>query len=235
LSARTIRVLTWNVHGCVGRDGVRDPNRVARVLETAQPDVSALQEIDSRTSAAAHDPFSYFGELFGWTSVAARTLTAKDGHYGHIVLSRWPIESLGEVDLSVRRREPRKAIVGAIASPAGRIVIVALHLGLSPFERRSQYARLRERLDAIADRPLIVLGDFNDFPGRGLAEKNLCPMLRGAPAMATYPSRLPLLPLDRIWFTEPLELVTIAALRDAERVSDHLPLLASLSFPEPAP
>lgn len=235
MSARTIRVLTWNVHGCVGRDGVRDPNRVARVLETAQPDVSALQEIDSRTSAAAHDPFSYFGELFGWTSVAARTLTAKDGHYGHIVLSRWPIESLGEVDLSVRRREPRKAIVGAIASPAGRIVIVALHLGLSPFERRSQYARLRERLDAIADRPLIVLGDFNDFPGRGLAEKNLCPMLRGAPAMATYPSRLPLLPLDRIWFTEPLELVTIAALRDAERVSDHLPLLASLSFPEPAP
>ncbi|HEX5046599.1 MAG TPA: endonuclease/exonuclease/phosphatase family protein [Gammaproteobacteria bacterium] len=235
MSDRTIRVLTWNVHGCVGRDGVRDPNRVARVLEAAQPDISALQEIDSRTSAAAQDPFSYFGELFGWTSVAARTLAAKDGHYGHIVLSRWPIESLGEVDLSVRRREPRKAIVGAIASPVGRIVIVALHLGLSPFERRSQYARLKERLGAIADRPLIVLGDFNDFPGRGLAEKNLGELLHGAPPMPTYPSRLPLLPLDRIWFSEPLELVTIAALRDAERVSDHLPLLASLSLPPAAP
>ena len=115
-SAPTIRVLTWNVHGCVGRDGVRDPNRVARVLEAAQPDISALQEIDSRTRAAAHDPFSYFGELFGWTTVSARTLTAKDGHYGHIVLSRWPIESLGEIDLSMRWSEPRKAIVGAIQS-----------------------------------------------------------------------------------------------------------------------
>jgi endonuclease/exonuclease/phosphatase family metal-dependent hydrolase len=235
LSAGTIRVLTWNVHGCVGRDGVRDPNRVARVLEAAQPDISALQEIDSRTSAAAQNPFSYFGELFGWTTVSARTLTAKDGHYGHIVLCRWPIESLGEIDLSVRWREPRKAIVGEIASPAGPIVVVAVHLGLLPFERRRQYARLKERLAAIVDRPVILLGDFNDFPGRGLAERNLCPLLRGAPSMPTYPSRLPLLPLDRIWFSAPLELVTIAALQDAEHVSDHLPLLASLTLPQPAP
>ena len=41
----TVRVLTWNVHGCVGRDGMHDPDRVARVLEAAQPDISALQEI----------------------------------------------------------------------------------------------------------------------------------------------------------------------------------------------
>ena len=227
----TIRVLTWNVHGCVGRDGVHDPDRVARVLEAAQPDISALQEIDTRTRAAARDPFSYFGELFGWTTVSARTLTAKDGHYGHIVLSRWPIESLGEVDLSVRWREPRKAIVGAIDAPGGRIVVIAAHLGLLPFERRRQFLRLKERISEIAHRPLVVLGDFNDFPGRGLAERSLCPPLRATPELPTYPSRLPLLPLDRIWFSEPLELVTIAALRDAERVSDHLPLVASLQMP----
>ena len=165
-SAPTIRVLTWNVHGCVGRDGVRDPNRVARVLEAAQPDISALQEIDSRTRAAAHDPFSYFGELFGWTTVSARTLTAKDGHYGHIVLSRWPIESLGEIDLSMRWSEPRKAIIGAIQVPGARVIVIAVHLGLLPFERRRQFARLRERIETIAEGPLIVLGDFNDFPRR---------------------------------------------------------------------
>jgi endonuclease/exonuclease/phosphatase family metal-dependent hydrolase len=230
-AALTIRVLTWNVHGCVGRDGVCDPDRVARVLEAAQPDISALQEIDNRTSAAARDPFSYFGELFGWTTVTARTLSAKDGHYGHIVLSRWPIESLGEIDLSVRWREPRKAIVGAIAAPHGRIIVMAVHLGLLPFERRRQFKRLRERIDEIPDRPLIVLGDFNDFPGRGLAERSLCPPLAGAPALPTYPSRLPILPLDRVWFSAPFELVTSATLADAERVSDHLPLVVSLRRP----
>ena len=115
--------------------------------------------------------------------VAARTLTARDGHYGHIVLSRWPIESLGEIDLSVRWREPRKAIVGAVATPAGRIVVVAAHLGLLPFERRRQFARLKERIATITERPLVVLGDFNDFPGRGLAERSLCPPLTATPEL----------------------------------------------------
>jgi endonuclease/exonuclease/phosphatase family metal-dependent hydrolase len=227
----TLRVLTWNVHGCVGRDGVCDPNRVARVLEAAQPDISALQEIDARTKRSAEDPFSYFGELFGWTTVSARTLSAKDGHYGHIVLSRWPIESLGEIDLSLRFREPRKAIVGSIAAPGIRITVLAVHLGLFPGERRKQLDLLRARIDTLEGDPIIALGDFNDFPGRGLAERKLCPPLEDSPALPTYPSRLPLLPLDRIWYSKPLELVTIATLRDAQRVSDHLPLLASLRLP----
>jgi endonuclease/exonuclease/phosphatase family metal-dependent hydrolase len=226
-----VRFLTWNVHGCIGRDGVCDPDRIARVLEAAQPDISALQEIDNRTTSAARDPFSYFGKLFSWTTVAARTLAARDGHYGHIVLSRWPIESLGELDLSVRWREPRKAIVGAVSSPAGRIIVIAAHLGLLPFERRRQFARLKERIAAIDERPLVVLGDFNDFPGRGLAERSLCPPLTATPELPTYPSRLPLLPLDRIWFSGPLELGTIATLQEGSRASDHLPLLASMSWP----
>jgi endonuclease/exonuclease/phosphatase family metal-dependent hydrolase len=133
--------------------------------------------------------------------------------------------------LAVRWREPRKAIVGSVATPAGKIIVIAAHLGLLPFERRRQFARLKERLAAIADRPVVVLGDFNDFPGRGLAERSLSPPLTGAPALATYPSRLPLLPLDRIWFSSPLELATIATLHDAGRASDHLPLLASLHWP----
>ena len=78
----TLRVLTWNVHGCVGRDGVCDPARVARVLEAAQPDICALQEIDARTRAEALDPFSYFGELFGWTTVSART--ARSSRYSTV-------------------------------------------------------------------------------------------------------------------------------------------------------
>ena len=76
-----------------------------------------------------------------------------------------------------------------------------------------------------------MLGDFNDFPGRGLAERNLTPPLRPSPELPTYPSRLPLLPLDRIWFSDPFELATIVTLRDAEHVSDHLPLVASLRMP----
>jgi endonuclease/exonuclease/phosphatase family metal-dependent hydrolase len=225
-----IQFMTWNVHRCIGRDGVCDPDRVARVLEAAQPDIAALQEIDNRTIGAARDPFSYFATLFDWRTVAARTLVASDGHYGHIVLSRWPIEPLDEIDLSVRWREPRKAIVGVVTTPGGAVAVIAAHLGLLPFERRKQFALLKERVAAIATRPLVVLGDFNDFPGRGLAERSLCPPLTSTPELPTYPSRFPLLPLDRIWFSAPLELATIATLAEAGRLSDHLPLLARFSW-----
>ena len=184
-SGTTLRVLTWNVHGCVGRDGVCDPARVARVLEAAQPDICALQEIDARTRAQALDPFSYFGELFGWTTVSARTLTARDGQYGHIVMSRWPIESLGEVDLSVRFLEPRKAILGAVSAPRSRIGIVAAHFGLWPIERRRQFGRLKRALAEIGGGPMIALGDFNDFPRQRPRGAQPLPTVR-ADAFACY-------------------------------------------------
>jgi endonuclease/exonuclease/phosphatase family metal-dependent hydrolase len=104
---------------------------------------------------------------------------------------------------------------------------------LLPFERRKQFARLRERIADIAERPLIVLGDFNDFPR--LNERALSASLAVTPPLATYPSRLPLLALDRIWFSAPLGLVTAATLNDTEHVSDHLPLVASLRLEGVAP
>ncbi|WP_415914697.1 endonuclease/exonuclease/phosphatase family protein, partial [Paraburkholderia sp. J41] len=44
-NARTLRFVTWNIHGAVGTDGVRAPGRIARVLQTLDADVVALQEV----------------------------------------------------------------------------------------------------------------------------------------------------------------------------------------------
>jgi endonuclease/exonuclease/phosphatase family metal-dependent hydrolase len=229
-ASSTLRVLTWNVHGCVGRDRVCDPHRVAEVLAAARPDIAALQEIDARLARSLSlDPFTYFAERFSWASVAARTLATRDGHYGHILMSRWPMESLGDEDLSVPRSEPRRAIFGAVASPFGRITVVAAHLGLLWLDRRKQLARLKARIDALDGAPMLVLGDFNDFRRGGAADRALCPPLRPAPALRTFPSRLPLMRLDRIWYGGLFELEAIATMREAWRLSDHLPVLAELS------
>lgn len=228
--AEHLRVLTWNVHGCVGRDRVFDPHRIADVLHMAQPDIAALQEIDARhAKSLALDPFTFFADRFGWASVAARTLVTDDGHYGHILMSRWPIESLGDEDLSLPRSEPRKAIFGAIEAPFGRLTVVAAHLGLLWLDRRKQLARLKARLDALGGGPTLVLGDFNDYFRRGAADRAFCPPLTPAPALPTFPSRLPLLPLDRIWYDARLKLDSVGTLPEAGRLSDHLPVLASFS------
>lgn len=224
-----LRVMTWNVHGCVGRDRRFDPHSVADVLHTVRPDIAALQEIDARQARSLSlDPFTFFADRFGWTSVAARTLMTDDGHYGHILMSRWPIESLGDEDLSLPRSEPRKAIFGSVETPFGRVTVVAAHLGLLWLDRRKQLARLRARLEGLCRDPIVVLGDFNDYFGGGAAHRTFCPPLESAPALPTFPSRLPVLPLDRIWYDSRFELESAATLPEARHLSDHLPVLAVL-------
>lgn len=44
-----MRVMSYNVHNCIGLDNVRDYNRIAEVIKQADPDVVALQELDSMT------------------------------------------------------------------------------------------------------------------------------------------------------------------------------------------
>ena len=40
-----VRVVSWNVHGCVGTDGRFLPERTAEALAALAPDVALLQEV----------------------------------------------------------------------------------------------------------------------------------------------------------------------------------------------
>ncbi len=46
--ALTISVASYNVHKCVGTDGVFDPNRILEVVLELDADIIALQEADQR-------------------------------------------------------------------------------------------------------------------------------------------------------------------------------------------
>lgn len=230
-----LRVLTWNVHGFQGRGGVRDPEAIATIVEGAAPDVCALQEIDARVEIpGVDDPFSYVASRSGWMSLAARTIKTEAGHYGHILMSRWPLELLSVEDLSEPRREPRHALVAKIDAPCGEVAVMSVHLGVLPLERRRQLARLTRIVAALGDRPIIALGDFNDVRLHGIAERALCPPLSRAPAIATFPAALPLFPLDRVWCARPLQMRAVRTLPEARGLSDHLPLLAEIEAPAAA-
>ena len=42
------RIMTYNVHRCVGMDGQLDVARTAKVIAQQKPDIVALQELDVR-------------------------------------------------------------------------------------------------------------------------------------------------------------------------------------------
>ena len=105
--------------------------------------------------------------------------------------------------------------------------MVATHLGLSMHER---YAQARA-LAALVNAPrTVVVGDFNDWfwvmsVRRVLAAR--CPVRT---RLRTFPSRLPMLRLDRIYATSNGIMVKAWTDRAARAYSDHLPVLADVGF-----
>ena len=50
LSAKKVRIMSYNVHNCVGDDGIKSYQRCADIIREANPEVVAIQEVDSMTT-----------------------------------------------------------------------------------------------------------------------------------------------------------------------------------------
>jgi endonuclease/exonuclease/phosphatase family metal-dependent hydrolase len=224
--SKTVRVMTWNVHGTFNLNPHFDLEGVCAIIEKWEPDIVALQEVDSR--GRRDDVFGRLADSVGEHRVEAHSIVAEDGHYGQVVLSRWPFVAEPRItDVSYREREPRRAISACIDSPLGEITVIATHLGLSMHER---YAQAGAIVDLIDTRRSIVLGDFNDWfwiksVRRVLASR--CPVHT---RLRTFPSRLPVLWLDRIYATPDGNIVNARTDPKASAYSDHLPVVADIHF-----
>ncbi len=82
--------MTWNIHGAFGRNPRFDLDRVCELILRADPDVIALQEIDSRRDKE-RNPFTLLQELLGEHGVGAASIVTEDGEYGQLLISRWPL------------------------------------------------------------------------------------------------------------------------------------------------
>lgn len=226
---QTVRVMTWNIHGAVGRNPRFDLERVVALVKKHMPDIVALQEVDSRRARAAHigNPFDVLQAALGGHGVDARTVTTADGDYGQALISRWPMQNAEIHDLSFRRREPRRAICADVQTPAGPLRVVATHLGLSLRERRDQAATLLKMLGACST-TTVALGDFNDWLRAGSVCRRLKAVLPDYTRHRTFPAALPIFHLDRIFLWPRDALVASHSDPEARAISDHLPVIGDI-------
>jgi endonuclease/exonuclease/phosphatase family metal-dependent hydrolase len=222
----TVRLMTWNIHGALGRNRRFDLARVVELIRRHSPDIVALQEIDSRR-AGGQDAFAVLQEACGGHGVGAKAISTADGEYGQALISRWPMQASTICDISYPEREPRRAIRCEIATPVGPLRVIATHLGLSLGERRSQ---ARALVDLIGDDGMttVALGDFNDWFWVGSVRRVLARALPGRTRHATFPSIWPLLHLDRIYCSPREALVRWHTDASARAISDHLPVIADV-------
>jgi endonuclease/exonuclease/phosphatase family metal-dependent hydrolase len=225
---RELRVVSYNVHRAVGRDRQCMPQRIRDVLREIDGDVVALQEVEAREGGA--DVLAWLGRELGLHAIPGTTLIRHDGHFGNGILTRFPARTVLHCDLSWRGNEPRAAIAADLEFDGRLLRFVATHLGLRPAERRDQAQRL---LKLFTDRPYeraVLMGDCNEWFLWGRPLRRLHRYFQKTPAPRTFPSRLPILSLDRVWTHPGSMLKDLQVHRSAlaRLASDHLPLVATL-------
>ena len=249
-----LRVATYNIHKGVRGVGPRKRLEIHNLglgIEALDADLVFLQEVRLHHS---RDARQFDRTWFGWPAqgqaeflapegyeVAYRTnAVTRHGEHGNALLSRWPLGDVGHHDVSDHRFEQRGLLHVPVQWQGRTVHTVVAHLGLMHAGRVRQVQRLAEFITAEvpANAPLIVAGDFNDWSEKldsPMREIGLLRALGDAPPHArrsTFPSRVPLFALDRI-YTRALACRTSYVPRGAAwaRMSDHLPLVADLEWP----
>jgi endonuclease/exonuclease/phosphatase family metal-dependent hydrolase len=245
-AVRRLRTMTYNVHSCIGLDGNISPERIARVIRGFDPDIVALQEIDlGRARTRRHDQAKMIAEELEMQVAFCCTVQRGDELYGHALLSRFPMEVmksgllLGGATGSFG--EARGAMLAKIKVDTGNLYVLHSHLGLGRRERVAQVSELlgSNWLGQIgSEEPLIICGDFNTIPG-SQAYRALTGRVRDAQTLAkdhkplnTFTTLLPFSRIDHIFVSPHFEVQQVRVPQSSvTRVaSDHLPLIADLSF-----
>ncbi len=239
-----LRIVTWNIHKGIGTDRQYRLDRTIGVLRDLDADVVCLQEVDDRVPRSSRDRQAQrLADALDYPHhVLGLNVRVGGGAYGNLTLSRYPLRRPHNHDLTIPPKKRRSGLVATIAAgPSHGWMIANVHLGLLHIERRVQMRRLLRHLfaQAGADQPLVVAGDWNEW-GSGIVREvmrdwgfHLARSDARPKGERTWPSRRPLVGLDKIAYREPVRCHHVACVLDrVTRVtSDHLPLMVELEAP----
>jgi endonuclease/exonuclease/phosphatase family metal-dependent hydrolase len=246
----SLKVMTVNTHKgftALNRKFILPELRDA--VRTVGADVVFLQEVlgtHSRHSRKVDNwpeaPHYEFLADTMWPQFAyGRNAVYPKGHHGNAVLSKYPIASFTNHDVSIAGPEKRGLLHCALRLPGRPIEVhvICAHLGLAEAHRLQQLELLCQIVEGEvpADAPLIVAGDFNDWRGRAHDILEAGAQLRevfvhaNGSAAKTFPSRFPLLPLDRIYVRNAdAHSPVVLPRKPWSHLSDHAPLVADIAL-----
>ncbi|MGX1928568.1 endonuclease/exonuclease/phosphatase family protein [Flagellimonas sp. 2504JD4-2] len=248
-----IKVLSYNIHYGVGTDSEKNLQRIASVINKLDPDIVGLQEVSDSIMVAELARLTDMEGIFGAsTEKEAPNLYRLLGipvpksqlFYGDAILSKYPIENIGNVSIPSASSSRYEAMcvdidISRLTGQDDKIRFVNTHFDyletIGSKEARKASVEVIERAFFSENVSLAILtGDLNVTPGsvpmqllaeKGWAYENLNEEL------FTVPSKNPRKQIDYVlprpknrW-----KVVEVEALQEPV-ASDHLPLLMSLEL-----
>ena len=244
----SIKVLTVNIH-----KGFTFFNRkfilpeLREAVRSVGADVVFLQEVtgsnEKHVEKFDHYPETPHYEFLAdsiWPQFAyGRNAVYTHGDHGNAVLSKFPIVRFENHDVSISGPERRGLLHCELQIPGRSLNVhaICVHLSLTESHRVQQMRKLCDLVHSSvpAQAPLIVAGDFNDWRRRackllaeGAALHDVFVQAHGKPAR-TFPARLPLLRLDRIYVRNAIgHAPVVLPSQPWSHLSDHAPLAAEI-------
>ena len=246
VTAGALRVMTYNVHTCIGMDGKLAPERIARLIARYAPDVVALQELDvGRARTEGMDQAHLIARYLEMDFHFHPAMHIEEERYGDAIMTHLPMR-LVKADIlpglpGKPRLEPRGALWVAINVDGIEYQLLNTHLGLSSSERRLQAEALLgpDWLGHPDCRgPVVLCGDFNALPSSPVCRR-LRTRLNDAQIeldshrpRRTFFAHFPVVRIDHVFVDPAIEVLDIEVpdTELARVASDHLPLIAELRF-----
>ncbi|MGQ0622301.1 MAG: endonuclease/exonuclease/phosphatase family protein [Panacagrimonas sp.] len=243
----TLKILTLNTH-----KGFTTFNRrfvlheLREAIRSVGADLVFLQEVlgDDATARPARvkwpsiPQYEFLADSLWPHFSYGRNAVYPAGHHGNALLSKFPIVSYQNTDISITGPERRGMLHCVLRAPGWSTDVhaICVHLGLVAAHRAQQVDLACDLMETLpGNAPLILAGDFNDW------QQHAGPVLRrragleeafagahGRPAR-TFPAVWPLLRLDRIYCrnataSHPM----VLSKAPWSRLSDHAGLLAEV-------
>jgi endonuclease/exonuclease/phosphatase family metal-dependent hydrolase len=227
-----IRLASYNIHKCVGTDRRRDPQRILDVLAEINADIVALQEADLRFGEREGllDLQQLHARL-GLMPVPVTGAVKNHGWHGNVLLVREGVVH-DQHQLVLPGVEPRGALVVDMELKTLPLRVVATHFGLLRHSRARQVEAVLHAAQDAGTRTLLLMGDLNEWRiGRRSALSGLTPIFGNVELFVpSYPSRYPVLALDRILCSPRhlLKNISVHSTPLSRQASDHLPITAQL-------
>lgn len=251
-----IKILSYNIHkGFDWKNQNYFLKEMKEFIKSTNADIVFLQEVVGKNEklqevGLVDSQFEFLADEIWPHYSYAHNAVYDHGHHGNLILSKFPIESYENIDLSTNAWEKRGLLICKIKLPDENLgdhcfYAACSHLNLFHSGRLKQYQKIKEHIinTTNSKTPFIIAGDFNDWNKKcvqvfeeELKMTEVHKKIHGSFAK-TFPSVFPLLALDRIYIKNfNVHNVKILDTRNHKNflthLSDHLPLYCEVEIHE---